>query len=58
MHVCYRGKMCILKQIEERQGERTQQDMLKEQEGQQMLENLERLQMEELEVYDQKPLLF
>lgn len=50
MHVCFSGKMCILKQIEERQGDRTQQDMLKEQEGQQLLENLERLQMEELEV--------
>lgn len=51
--VCYRGQMCILKQIKERQEERMQQNTLKEQEGQQLLENLERLQMEELEVWDQ-----
>lgn len=56
MHVCYRGKMCILKQIEERQEERMLQDELKEQEGQKMLENLEKLQMAEMEVWNQKPL--
>lgn len=48
--------MCILKQIEERQEERMQQDELKDQERQQMLKDLERLQMDELEVWDQKSL--
>lgn len=42
--------MCILKQIEKRQEERMLQEELKEQEGQQMLEKLEKLQIEELKV--------
>lgn len=42
--------MCILKQIEEREEAHMLQEELKEQEGEQVLENLERLQMEELEV--------
>ncbi|KAI4874354.1 hypothetical protein NFI96_022212, partial [Prochilodus magdalenae] len=44
------GKMCILKQIEDRLEECMLEEEMKEQEGQQMLENLERMQMEELEV--------
>ncbi|XP_060778871.1 cilia- and flagella-associated protein 45-like [Neoarius graeffei] len=48
------GKMCILKQIEERQEERMLQDELKEQEGQKMLENLEKLQMEEMEAMEKR----
>ncbi|KAF5905486.1 cilia- and flagella-associated protein 45, partial [Clarias magur] len=48
------GKTCILKQIEDRQEERMLQEMLKEQEAQQMLEKLERLQMEELEAMEKK----
>ncbi|KAL7870424.1 hypothetical protein SRHO_G00079210 [Serrasalmus rhombeus] len=48
------GKMCILKQIEERLEERMLDDEVKEQEGQQMLESLERMQMEELEAMERK----
>ncbi|XP_041920477.1 cilia- and flagella-associated protein 45 isoform X1 [Alosa sapidissima] len=48
------GKMCILKQIEERMEDRLLQDELREQEGQQMLESLERMQMEELEALERK----
>lgn len=48
------GKMCILQQIEERMEDRMLQDELREQEGQQMLENLERMQMEELEALERK----
>ncbi|XP_076850628.1 cilia- and flagella-associated protein 45 [Brachyhypopomus gauderio] len=48
------GKMCILKQIDERLEERLLQDELKEQEGQQLLENMERMQMEELESMERK----
>ncbi|XP_063061143.1 cilia- and flagella-associated protein 45 isoform X2 [Engraulis encrasicolus] len=48
------GKMCILKQIEERTEDRLLQDELREQEGQQMLETLERMQIEELEALERK----
>jgi hypothetical protein len=49
--VCvYRGKQLIINQIEERLEDRMLQNEMKEQEGQQMLENLEKMQMEELEV--------
>ncbi|XP_072551518.1 cilia- and flagella-associated protein 45 isoform X2 [Salminus brasiliensis] len=48
------GKTCILKQIEDRLEERMLLDEVKEQEGQQMLENLERMQMEELEAMERK----
>ncbi|XP_062860946.1 cilia- and flagella-associated protein 45 [Trichomycterus rosablanca] len=48
------GKMCIIKQIEERMEEHMLDDELKEQEGQQMLKNLERLQMEEMEAIEKK----
>lgn len=58
MRVCCRGKMCIMKQIEERQEENMLQDELKEQSKQQLLESLERMQVEELEVWDQKPKSF
>lgn len=47
-----------MKQIEERQEENMLQDELKEQSKQQLLESLERMQVEELEVWDQKPKSF
>ncbi|KAI5098006.1 cilia- and flagella-associated protein 45 [Silurus meridionalis] len=48
------GKMRIIKQIEERQEERMLQNELKEQEGQQLLENLAKLQLEELEAMEKR----
>uniref|UniRef100_A0A8B9K4Y5 Cilia- and flagella-associated protein 45 n=1 Tax=Astyanax mexicanus TaxID=7994 RepID=A0A8B9K4Y5_ASTMX len=48
------GKACILKQIEDRLEERMLEEEVKEQEGQQMLENMERMQMEELETMEKK----
>lgn len=49
---CYwSGKMCILDQIQMCLEEKMLQDELKEQEGQQLLENMERMQMEELKVH-------
>ncbi|XP_066541257.1 cilia- and flagella-associated protein 45 [Hoplias malabaricus] len=48
------GKMCILKQIDERLEKRMLEDEVKEQEGQHMLENLEKMQMEELEALERK----
>lgn len=42
--------MCIVKQMEERVEERMLDEERREQEGLEMLENLERLQMEELQV--------
>lgn len=44
--------MCIIDQIQTRQEEKLLQDEMKEQEGQQLLENMERMQMEELKVHD------
>ncbi|XP_058606975.1 cilia- and flagella-associated protein 45 isoform X3 [Onychostoma macrolepis] len=48
------GKMCILDQIQMRLEEKMLQDELKEQEGQQLLENMERMQMEELRAIERK----
>ncbi len=42
--------MCILDQMQMRLEEKMLQDELKEQEGQQLLENMERIQLEELKV--------
>uniref|UniRef100_A0A3P9AAU7 Cilia- and flagella-associated protein 45 n=1 Tax=Esox lucius TaxID=8010 RepID=A0A3P9AAU7_ESOLU len=53
-HQRIQGKQLIVKQIEERLEDRMLQDEIKEQEGQQMLENLERIQMEELEALERK----
>lgn len=44
--------MCIIDQIQTRQEEKLLQDEMKEQEGQQLLENMERMQMEELKVHN------
>ena len=52
MCVWTRGKQLIVNQIEERLEEKMLLDEMREQEGQQMLENLERMQIEELEVLD------
>ncbi|XP_024298848.1 trichohyalin isoform X6 [Oncorhynchus tshawytscha] len=53
--VCvYRGNQLIINQIEERLEDRMLQNEMKEHEGQQMLENLERMQMEELEALVRK----
>ncbi|KAM6946476.1 cilia- and flagella-associated protein 45 [Aplochiton taeniatus] len=49
-----RGRQQIINQIEERLEERLLQEEMKEQEGQLMLENLERMQMEELESFERK----
>ncbi|KAL0973291.1 hypothetical protein UPYG_G00201500 [Umbra pygmaea] len=48
------GKQLIINQIEERLEDRMLQEEMKEQEGQQMLENLERIQKEELEALERK----
>ncbi|XP_016431953.1 cilia- and flagella-associated protein 45-like [Sinocyclocheilus rhinocerous] len=48
------GKMCILDQIQMCLEEKMLQDELKEQEGQQLLENMERMQMEELKAIERK----
>uniref|UniRef100_A0A671NQE8 Cilia- and flagella-associated protein 45 n=1 Tax=Sinocyclocheilus anshuiensis TaxID=1608454 RepID=A0A671NQE8_9TELE len=48
------GKLCILDQIQVCLEEKMLQDELKEQEGQQLLENMERMQMEELKVIERK----
>uniref|UniRef100_A0AAZ3Q6H6 Cilia- and flagella-associated protein 45 n=1 Tax=Oncorhynchus tshawytscha TaxID=74940 RepID=A0AAZ3Q6H6_ONCTS len=49
-HQRIQGNQLIINQIEERLEDRMLQNEMKEHEGQQMLENLERMQMEELEV--------
>lgn len=48
------GKLCILDQIQMCLEEKMLQDELKEQEGQQLLENMERMQMEELKAIERK----
>ncbi|XP_021443879.1 cilia- and flagella-associated protein 45 isoform X1 [Oncorhynchus mykiss] len=48
------GNRLIINQIEERLEDRMLQNEMKEHEGQQMLENLERMQMEELEALVRK----
>lgn len=48
------GKELIVNQIEERLEDRMLWDEIKEQEGQQMLENLEKMQIEELEALEVK----
>ncbi|KAK2894850.1 hypothetical protein Q8A67_012079 [Cirrhinus molitorella] len=48
------GKLCILDQIQMRLEEKMLQDELKEQEGQQLLENMEKMQMEELKTIERK----
>ncbi|KAM4628415.1 cilia- and flagella-associated protein 45 [Polymixia lowei] len=48
------GKKQIINQIEERLEDRLLQEEVKEQEGLQLLENLERMQLEELEALDRK----
>ncbi|XP_026086818.1 cilia- and flagella-associated protein 45 [Carassius auratus] len=48
------GKMCILDQIQMCLEEKMLQDELKEQEGQQLLENMERMQMEELKAIERR----
>ncbi|XP_073706254.1 cilia- and flagella-associated protein 45 [Garra rufa] len=48
------GKMCIVDQIQMRLEEKMLQDELKEQEGQQLLENMEKIQMEELKSIERK----
>ncbi|TRY81858.1 hypothetical protein DNTS_011419, partial [Danionella cerebrum] len=48
------GKLCIMDQIQTRLEEKLLQDELKEQEGQQMLESLEMMQMEELKALERK----
>ncbi|XP_059420797.1 cilia- and flagella-associated protein 45 isoform X1 [Carassius carassius] len=48
------GKMCILDQIQMCLEEKMLQDELKEQEGQQLLENMDRMQMEELKAIERK----
>ncbi|CAB1348013.1 unnamed protein product [Coregonus sp. 'balchen'] len=53
-HQRIQGKQLIINQIEERLEDRMLQNEMKEQEGQQMLENLERMQMEELEALERK----
>ncbi|XP_067275963.1 cilia- and flagella-associated protein 45 [Pseudorasbora parva] len=48
------GKLRILDQIQMRLEEKMLQDEVKEQEGQQLLENMERMQMEEIKVIEKK----
>lgn len=48
------GKLCILDQIQQRLEDKMLQEEVKEQEGQQMLENMERVQMEELKAIERK----
>ncbi|XP_014018335.1 cilia- and flagella-associated protein 45 [Salmo salar] len=53
-HQRIQGNQLIINQIEERLEDRMLQNEMKEHEGQQMLENLERMQMEELEALERK----
>uniref|UniRef100_A0A674E187 Cilia- and flagella-associated protein 45 n=1 Tax=Salmo trutta TaxID=8032 RepID=A0A674E187_SALTR len=53
-HQRIQGSHLIINQIEERLEDRMLQNEMKEHEGQQMLENLERMQMEELEALERK----
>lgn len=48
--LCRRGKVQIIQQMAERQEERLLNEEFKEQEGQQVLDKLEQLQVEEMEV--------
>lgn len=49
--VYQRGKLCIVDQMQKRLEEKMLQEEVKEQEGQHMLEDMERVQMEELKVH-------
>ncbi|KAI7802778.1 coiled-coil domain-containing protein 19, partial [Triplophysa rosa] len=48
------GKLCIVDQMQKRLEEKMLQEEVKEQEGQHMLENVERMQMEELKAIERK----
>lgn len=50
-YVYLRGKLCIVDQMQKRLEEKLLQEEVKEQEGQHMLENVERMQVEELKVH-------